>query len=139
MAGRLPDWPERLMALLDAEAARPFAWGESDCVVGLAARGVEAVTGTDPCADLRGRYKTARGAAGLLRRLGGLEAAVAARLGPPLASPALAHRGDVAMLEERGMPVLGLCVGNGRLAVKAPDGLAHRPMSRAVRAWPVGR
>jgi len=50
--GRLPDWPERLVATIERHRAAPFAWGAHDCAT-LFADCVEAVTGADPLAAYR--------------------------------------------------------------------------------------
>lgn len=65
--------------------------GSNDCAA-FAARAVEKQTGRVIRVPGRGSAVAARRA---LKRMGGLEAAVTARLGPPIA-PAHARRGDIA-------------------------------------------
>lgn len=93
---RREDWPEALHALVDLRAAMPFAWGYQDCCA-FAAAAVEAMTGIDPMADLRG-YHSRETAEAILAAQGGLEAAVTARLGETV-STALARRGDVVLVD----------------------------------------
>lgn len=96
-----------------------------------------AQTGVDPVADLRGRYKTPRGAAGVLARHGGLEAMLTARLGPPLRSPLLAQRGFVVLFREGDDERVGVIVNPGIIACKAPDGMTSRPLGTARLAWAI--
>lgn len=129
---RLPDWPERLAAFIETRRHHAFAWGEHDCCQ-FARAGVAAMTGADPARALKlRRYKTARGAAAVLRRLGGLEHLPTAA-GFAEIRVAMARRGDVVMLlcPE---PTLGLCLG-GEAAVPSTTGLTFYPALTAVRAW----
>jgi hypothetical protein len=84
---------EALHRYVASHMRTPFAWDGHCCVI-HAADAVLAQTGVDKLAAYRGRWKTARGAARLLTRLGGMEAAVSTVLTP--VSPAMAQRGDVA-------------------------------------------
>lgn len=133
---RLPDWSVRLQAVVVQRLAQAFAWGVHDCAL-YAADCVQACTGTDPAADLRGRYSTERGAARLIRRVageGGLAALASARLGAEIA-PALAIRGDVGVAN-RGDGQLALVVCNGPVwQGPGPGGIviAQQPL----RAWRV--
>lgn len=136
---RRDGWEARLAHLEMAARARPFAWGEHDCCT-WAAECVQAVTGTDPLADLRGTWHSAEAAQAVLQRLGGLRAAVDARLGEPLPSVHLAQRGDVVLLAVGNTMALGVCMG--RVAVApGPDGLVRIDMAtqvgdqRPLAAW----
>ncbi len=62
-----------LDAFLEAETAAGFDWGVRDCWL-LPADWVLARTGRDPASAWRGRYRTALGAARIIRRMGGPEA-----------------------------------------------------------------
>ncbi|KOX49930.1 hypothetical protein ADL19_19715 [Streptomyces purpurogeneiscleroticus] len=80
------------------EAGSPFSWGVSDCWL-LAADWCRARRGVDPAARVRGRYRTALGAARLARRLGGLEAMARADMGRcGLAETSDPHPGDVGLV-----------------------------------------
>lgn len=50
---RLPDWRARLDAYVAAAWRRPFGWGDVNCGL-FVAGAVEAMTGLDPAAHLRG-------------------------------------------------------------------------------------
>lgn len=132
MSGRLPNWQSRLQACLAERWARPFAWGTQDCAL-LAADCAQACTGVDPADELRGRYATARGAAGLLSARGGLAALAAERLGAEV-PPAMAQPGDVGLVLSAGRECLAVCVGPVWVAPGA-QGLVHLPPAEIRRAW----
>ncbi len=152
---RRVDWPERLAGCLAAARARPFAWGSHDCAL-FACDCVKAITGVDPGRRFRAKYKTARGAAGALRRFagGGVEAAamrMAADLGAPEIAVARAGRGDVVLLRlaplaqdegrARAGPVeaLGVIDMSGRrIAAVSMAGLERAAIARGLRAWRIG-
>lgn len=136
---RLNDWPSHLDAFLASRRLAPFAWGDNDCVL-FAADAVLALTGVDPCAKIRGKYKTARGAASALRKHGGMIAAVekaTAGLGAFAIAPAFAQRGDIALVQtDLGLTVLvrvaDAWIGPGR------DGI-ERHLAAPLKAWAIGR
>src|SRR5687768_18469658 len=105
---RLENWPRLLIEFLADE--KPFEWGSRDCSL-FAADAVLCITGADPAKSLRGKYKTEKGAARILKRRGGLEK-VAANLAadnrmeeiPPL----LAQRGDVVLIDSPLGDALGI-------------------------------
>lgn len=133
---RLPDWPSRLAAYLQAQRATAFAWGTADCVR-FAAGAVHAITGHQV---LPVQWASVADAARLLRHYRGLASAVGSVL-PELAGPQHAQRGDVLLVRATH--------GHGQrqwLAVADADcwwvpsasGLACGSMAHAVRAWGVG-
>lgn len=141
---RFAGWPEILAGHIAAARARAFEWGVHDCCV-FACDGILAMTGLDPMAPARGRYRDGREAAAILREIGGLglpEAAdyLMAGLGAPAIHPVYAQRGDLVLIDA---PVLGgdrdWCLGliahDGRVAVAAPAGLSFYPARAAARAW----
>ena len=131
---RLPDWQTRLECLCADRMAAPFVWGQQDCCL-WAADAVQALTGQDPAAHLRGQYDTAEGAARLLRELGGVRAVATTALGP--AVPVLrAAVGDVVLIHNAGRDLLGVCIGTAVLA-PGPAGLGAVPLMSAQAAWKV--
>jgi hypothetical protein len=131
---RRPDWPERLVAVLDRVAGEPFEWGRSDCFT-LAMDVVEALTGTDPWAAERGAYTSPVGARRRLEKNGFASLdAFAASLGREVA-PAFAGRGDLAVATtDDGAG--GLVVSDG-LAWVGRDhfaGLVRLPRAAVARA-----
>lgn len=134
---RLPDWPARYAAYLQARHAMPFQWGVHDCCQ-FSRGNIVALTGRDPAATWRLRpYKTARGALGQLRRLGGIEA-LPAKAGLVEITLAYAGRGDLALGEDPddGELVLGVVTG-ARTAFPTRIGLVFSPTLSCKRAWRV--
>ncbi|EHM01164.1 hypothetical protein HMPREF9946_02239 [Acetobacteraceae bacterium AT-5844] len=134
---RLPDWAERLAALVEERRNAPFEWGVQDCCT-LAADAALAITGADPLADWRGRYASEEEAE---TRIGpeGLEAAVAAGLaawGAPECPVAFAQRGDWALVSVGNQLVCGVVLG-AVVAAPGRDGIAFVPVSRMQRAWSI--
>ena len=131
---KLPDWETRLSAVVTQALPRPFEWGVNDCCL-WAADCVQAQTGADPAADLRGTYSDARGALALVQRLGGMRA-IGDMTGSPI--PALmATHGDIGLVRHEDHDLLALCNCTHWLAV-GPYGLVVLPLTLAVHAWRVG-
>jgi len=137
-----------LMGMLK-QPNRRFAWGRYDCFL-WAADAVQALTGADPAADLRGTYSTPWGAIKALRRLGGLQALAASRFGPPV-DPATALPGAVVMLNTtvcqgptRQQGALGVLVLGGParragvVVAQGEQGFVLVSQSAAVAAWQGG-
>ncbi len=136
-------WEGRFDAYLAERRDMPFAWGAQDCCrfacLGLVAQGLP-----DPMAGLR-PYKTALGAAGAIKRLGGtLDKAatqLAERIGLVEIAPAFAKRGmpvlgDVETPEGEIEPALGLMALDGSTVFFAGgDGLVWRRIADCRRAW----
>lgn len=130
-----PDF-EALERYLADRRVMDFAWGSraNDCV-SFYAGAARAMTGRNLLAGLR--WTTQRGAARVIGRLGGLEAAVSARLSP--IAPAMAKRGDCAGVADARFGLLLMLVegdiltgpGNGRRLMRAPRGAM-------IRAWALG-
>jgi hypothetical protein len=136
-AARLPDWPERLAAFIEARRDMPFDWQVNDCCV-LAADAVLAMTGRDFLADYRGRYATEEQAEALMGE-GGLPAflpRVMAAFGAQEVPPAGAQRGDVALIRLENQLVCGVVTGP-HIAAPGARGLAFVPLRRATMAWGV--
>jgi len=91
---------------------KPFIEGKNDCCL-MCADVVLAMTGKDHMSDFRGKYKTIKEGAALLRRLGhrGLYDCLTNYFGPSLAV-SFARRGDL-VYEKGGLmgPRIGICVG----------------------------
>lgn len=129
---RHPDWPRRLNAYIEAARFTPFAWGSHDCCV-FCDDAVMAMTGESRMAELRGAYTSARAAAGLIKRAGGLLAITSKYLGEP--SMICARRGDVVLFESLGHgPALGICIGP-QFAAAGPDGVTFGDISAAQASW----
>lgn len=69
MSGRFADWESRLAAVIGAAELRPHRFGVHDCCL-FAAACIRAQTGADPARGLRGKYRSAAGAARQMAALG---------------------------------------------------------------------
>lgn len=134
MTQKINDWAAALYAQIDDFNSMPFVWGTHDCC-SFAADCVLAMTGVDKMAAYRGGYKTAVGAARKLVKAGGMEAAITAELGEPIA-PALAQRGDVVCFTSPLGDTCGVCLGS-TIAAAGLGGITHTPMVQAFKAWRV--
>lgn len=137
-----------LFALFDERAARPFEWGDDkhDCI-SFGDRAVFVQTGDSPIRRAGYHWSTERGAVRLLKRVGGLAAAVDLVLRRHIAmvaepdgsvawedAPALAHRGDIGLADVDGRQ--SLVVIEGHLAVgPGLDGLVRLQRSAVTIAW----
>ena len=130
---RVPDWPERLVAFIEARRFMPFAWGQNDCAL-FAADGILDFTGVDIAKSFRG-YTTERRAARILARAGGMEV-IAGDLFPEKAV-GLAGRGDVIIATLEGRDTFGLVSGGGYWCGPGLSGLLFRPLSDARKAYMV--
>ena len=130
---KLTDWETRLTAQVTQAHSRPFAWGSHDCCL-WAADCVQAQTGIDHAADVRGTYATARESVAVLDGMGGLEG-VGERLGKSI-PPLMATHGDIGIVEIDGRDMLALCNGDHWL-VCATHGLVTVSLEMASCAWKV--
>lgn len=133
---RVPNWRSALDAAVDAHRGVPFTWGRHDCSL-FAADCVLAMTGEDPAARFRGRYKTPKGAAGALKRAGFASQVnvVAAHFSEIHSSRA--GVGDIAIVPKGELMSLGIVIGP-EIAVLTLAGLGVVPLTRASRAFKVG-
>lgn len=132
---RRADWEQCLADYLGGMRGAVFSWGQCDCAL-FAAGAVAAMTGTDPAAGVRGRYKSSRGAARVLHRDGAASLAdwVGARFQP--IGTGFARRGDLVMAGGS----LGICLGREAVFVGAEDareGLVRLPLREWEHAWRV--
>lgn len=133
---RLPDWDCRLIAMTIRHLSTPPEWGVSDCLLTVA-DAIEAVTGVDLAAKIRGTYDSEIGAAKLLRRrrMKTVEDALAKLL--PETGRLMAQRGDVGTIEREGTIAAGFLTDRG-FAVKDGRGLVFHPQTAIRRAFKVG-
>jgi hypothetical protein len=140
---RLDGWEMRLHAYLQERIGEAFHYGRHDCCA-FATGAIEACTGVDVMAEVRGKYKDARGAAKAMRKLGGTDVETAAvaiatryRM-PELATVLLAQRGDVVLVESGQGPALGVLDFDGRhVLVPAEARVVRLPLGDGRRAWRV--
>ena len=124
-------WEKRLVAVTEAHINTPLVWGKSDCLL-TTCDAIEAMTGVDPAADIRGKYKSKAGAYRLIKQRGydSLGAVLADHFAEiPVA---MAGRGDVGVYQN----TVGYFCEYG-FAVKGEDGLRFLPRMMAERAFKV--
>ncbi len=131
---RVPGWELRLAGAIEAARGRAFQWGQHDCAIWAFDLRRDLTGGGDVAELWRGRYRTAHGAARVMRRLGwsNLEAAGRSLLGDPLPSVHLAQRGDLVLAGSG--PGFGVCLG-AQAAGIAPEGLVRVPLASCSLAW----
>ena len=123
-----------LQDYLADQAMRTLRPGQHDCAL-FAAGWVERLTGRDPAAAWRGRYRTfAQGRALLAAEGLGDHVDLASRDLTGVAGWMQARPGDIAVIEEAGAPAFGI-VGGRFIHVLAPRGLDVVPLARAVRVF----
>lgn len=136
---RPDDWPEQLSRFVASWAARPFAYGHTDCVT-FAAAWLQRMGYTEPLKGLP-EWDSALSAARAFRALGGFDSAIESRmaaLGCPRIPITFAMRGDIVLVKasER-TRALGVCDGR-TVAVLIPGGMKSIPlMGNAVAAWKI--
>lgn len=128
---RYRDWQSRFADFVVSRESEPFAWGSNDCAL-CACDGIEAISGHDPAADVRG-YDSAIGAARVVEALGGMSAICATRFGEEI-PPAMAQVCDVGLAVLDGRETMVLCGGRVWLG-PGPNGLERLPLSAVSRAW----
>ena len=124
---KLPDWQDRLAALVRERMDMEPGWGTNDCMT-WAADCVLAQTGVDTLAPYRGRYTTARGALKALRQIDRVELPIELmdRLWGPRRHLAEAMHGDLVVVDGLSVPFdlgpsVGLCYGARSLFVGTGD------------------
>lgn len=137
MRTRVPDWQRRLRDVFARYRAQPVVCGVSDCGT-LWADAVEAVTGVDVLADLRGTYQTPDEAVAALARLGFADARALADARFSAVWPEDLHRGDLGFAETLagGSPIASpAIIDAGHAFTVGPTGLVAFPRSLITYGW----
>lgn len=130
---RVNGWETALAAVVAERRKDTFELGKNDCCL-FAADCVQAVTGVDPAASLRGYIGTI-GAARVLRENGGLTGILNSRF--EQIDVRIAQRGDVVVVTgDDGKELMAVVVGKTAVA-PAPAGVAHFNSDRWLSAWRV--
>jgi hypothetical protein len=114
---------EALMKAI-AESAEPMRWGVDDCGL-FAANIVQAVTGHDPAAEVRGQYQNQLTAARLYRKNGGTGAVLVRAGWKRVQAPTDL---DIGLIEARPMKAAAVFVA-GMFHVRGPVGVTSVPPS----------
>lgn len=128
---RFRDWQSRIAAFVQSRERAPFAWGDHDCAL-FVCDAIKEISGHDPASDVRG-YKNERGAARVVKKLGGMRTIGASRFGMEI-HPMQAQVGDVGLIEIDGRESFALCGGAVWLA-PGLNGLERLGINVAVMAW----
>lgn len=133
-AMRLANWEARLFEYVERAQAIEFEWGVHDCATWVS-DWRQIATGQDAAIAWRGKYRTERGALRQIKKAGfdTMPDWVDSILGDRLASPLMAQRGDIALVQD----ALGIVTG-AEIAALSPDGLVMFPLTEAQMAWRVG-
>lgn len=135
MTRRFPDWRSRLRAYVEVNARRPYRPGTMDCAMFMAS-GVEAMTGVDPAAEWRGKYRSLKRAREMLAEAGVADMVDIVAQQFEEVPPIFARAGDVAVVDGNGGDAFGLVQG-ALIYVLRPDGLGLVPLTDAKRAFRV--
>jgi hypothetical protein len=140
VSARHPDWEARLAALIAASRHRPFQTAVHDCGT-FAADAVAAVTGVDPLASLRSRYRheaaqpgfTGWSPVAIIR-------ALAVEHGWKRVPWRFAQRGDLALVRGADGAACAAVVdlSGRRFVAPGPAGLVAFPLDRASACWRIG-
>jgi hypothetical protein len=121
-----------LVAAIEARSQRPFGWRRGRDCVSFAAACIKAMTGRNVLSDIP-RWRSRREALAIAEELGGLEAALDARLAR--IPPALAQRGDIAGLPDAIFGVRLMVIEGETLVGPGARGAERLPRSAMVIAW----
>ncbi len=135
---RHEDWRKRLGAYVAAQRGEPYVFGCQDCWL-FVSGAIAAMTGTDHGKPHRGKYKTARGALGIMRRAGADNMADFAGLYLyEIEAPVFAQIGDVMAIPTDDTFGFSLGMLNGeQVLVVTPNGIGVRDRADATRAFRV--
>jgi hypothetical protein len=133
--GRVVDWPARLNDHIEEWRHKKFEWGKADCAL-FCLYAEKAICGSSRFDDFVGQYKSAKGSAKALLKIGAgdLAKSVGERLQE--IKPLAAQRGDVALVSTSMGDALSLVVGD-KVAAMGKDGLVFLPLKSAKQAWKV--
>lgn len=144
MTQRIPRhdlWRARFEAVIDDVKARPFDWSSHECVIGLCANTIQAITGVDLAAEYRGKFHDALSAARVMKGAGfsNLGDLAASFLEEYEGGPAQAKIGDIVAIPDDTVFGYSLGVVNGeRVFVLTEHGMGTVDLLTATRAFRVG-
>lgn len=137
---RHPQWETRLLALIEKNRGRAYAYGRWDCLM-MPAAVVKAVTGKDHGRGHRGQYRSPASASRYLRSLG-FDSPAALLDSLFVAKPiGFAQRGDIVLCKTDSGDNPGVCMGGHALVVGQQgeaEGLVRVPRELWLKAWAVG-
>jgi len=130
---RVPDWPVKMLAVIDAHRDTPREYGRWDCCQFMGEH-VFAITGIDH-RERFPRYASRREGLAILAGHGGLDGLLTELFGPSK-PPAFAQRGDLVIADLGDGLAGGVCVGVETWTV-SPAGLERVKTLSCTAAWTV--
>lgn len=121
-----------MIAFIDSRQTMPYIWGENDCV-SFAAGAVKAATGKDYLKRLR--WSSKAGAFRVLKRVGGIEAALDQRF--KRIAPSMAKRGDIAGVPDDALGIHPMIVEGEKLVSPGDEGNRRAPRRAMTVAWSI--
>jgi hypothetical protein len=132
------DIPGKLALFLEEKSRVPFQWGANDCCT-FTSDWIAMRSGEDPASGVRGTYRTALGAARVLKARNGVDGiarAFCTAKGWAEVHPAFSQRGDVMVYQTEHGPALGICCGHSSAFVYT-DGVKYVETLKCSTAWRV--
>lgn len=126
-------------AALNAELAKPYAYGTADCFF-MGCAMIDALTGAETAKKYVGSYKTLAGAQKALRKRKhkSLVTFFAAELEQEPKGGAEARMGDIVILRlADGAEHVGICLGT-RFVTKTPNGRQDYSLGEVIAAFHIG-
>lgn len=126
-------------ATLNAELAKPYAYGTADCFF-LGCAMIDALTGAGTTEKYQGSYTTLVGAQKALRKRKhkSLVTFFVAELGQQPQAASSARMGDLVIIRlSDGAEHVGICIGT-RFVTKTPTGRQYCGLSEVIAAFNIG-
>lgn len=123
-------WESRLNEKIQSLVSTPFKWGSHDCSI-FALSCIDAQYKTDIVKEIKGKYRTEKGAYKLLESYGGYQQFLTDH-GFQKVPLNEAKRGDIAFLG--GLTAWSVVVGDSVIAT-GEKGLVSFPMSKVIQVW----
>lgn len=134
---RLPDWRARLFSLVEQKENEPFAYGTNDCST-FGADVVNALTGVDPAAQFRGKYKTKLGGIRAIRKAGYQDQIDFLEKNYTEIAPAFATVGDIGITSNATGDGVALCVVMGNFSIGVSEqGISRFSNSELIRVFKI--
>lgn len=132
---RLPDWPDRLLTVIEWHRNHAFAWGDFDCGT-LFSDAVTAVTGADPLEGYLWRNEREALKFLALRQVDSMLEFVACRFDEIV--PCDARRGDIGWTVRLDPIVCPAIITGAEAVSRDASGWISVPRTHIVRAFKVG-
>jgi hypothetical protein len=129
---RVENWHSKLLAYIDQQERKPFAYGVNDCLL-MTAGAVEALTGVDHAHAFRGKYQSMQEGRALIGK--SVLKFVRSKF-PECDHPTQADDGDIAAMRVGREWTFGVLIGP-HFYVQTETGLGILPRHEAQKAFKV--